>query len=267
MKPKLIAIYLLIVLLPLGLLAWLGSELARDERQRVQRRFLELLHARLDDRNQTMAGTIADREREFLSLCEISPDTEVSELRRMSRKQRFVRQVFILKPNGSFQYPLLNSEATERERGFFERTRSVWESGIRLGETLDAQQFNNTAAASKGATQNQLQSLPQLKLPQAEAHDWHPWFWGNGVQFLFWRRAPSGHVIGLEVDRVTLIADVLSELPETSDGEAVQMPGRIALRDAQNNVLYQCGTHEPQTGDEPIARLPVNAPLSMWSLE
>ena len=265
MKPKLIAIYLLIVLLPLGLLAWLGSELARDERQRVKMRFLDLLDARLEDRNGTMARTISDREREFQSLCELSPDAGVAELRRISRKQRFVRQMFVLKPNGSFQYPLLNADATERERGFFERTRSVWESGIRLGSLMDSQSFK-TANQTQNPVQSQSLNMPS-QASLAEAYGWHTWFWGNGVQFLFWRRAPTGHVIGLEVDRMALIADVLSELPDTDNDESAQMPGRIMLRDAQNNVLYQWGTHEPKEGDQPASRLPVVAPLSMWSLE
>lgn len=268
MKPKLIAIYLLIVLLPLGLLAWLGSELARDERQRVEMRFRELLEARLEDRNQTMANTIADRERDFLSLCELPPDIGVAELRQISRKQRFVRQMFILKPNGSFQYPLLTATATGRERGFFERTKSVWESGTRLGAPLDSQNFSNTGGSARNvAVQSAQQALPLMQSSPTGDYGWHTWFWGNGVQFLFWRRASSGHVIGLEVDRMALISQILNELPDTAEDESAQMPGRIVLRDAQNNVLYQWGTHEPEGADEPITRLPARAPLSMWALE
>jgi len=60
-KPRLIAIYLLIVLLPLGLLAWLGAELAREDQQRVAMKFRDLLTSQLADRNQTFVNGIGTR--------------------------------------------------------------------------------------------------------------------------------------------------------------------------------------------------------------
>ena len=54
MKPKLFVIYLFIVLLPLGLLAWLGTELARDEQSRVQVKFRELMANQLAVRKQAI---------------------------------------------------------------------------------------------------------------------------------------------------------------------------------------------------------------------
>ena len=264
MKPRLVAIYLLIVLLPLGLLSWLGSELARDEQQRVEMKFQELLTAQLADRNQTFINGIEEREREFLEMCNVAEEVSRDELRALIRKERFVRQIFVLKPDGGFIYPLLVKDATERERGFFERTKSIWESGIRLGARADSPVnfANNTAQTFKN------QALPLMQGGSVrQQHGWHPWFWGNGVQFLFWRQFESGRVVGVEVDRMALISDLVSKLPATRENDPSAIAGRIMLRDAQNNPLYQWGSYDPATDEKAVARLQVVAPLSMWSME
>ena len=92
MKPRLIAIYLFIVLLPLGLLAWLGTELARDEQSRVQSRFRELLTDQLAARNETIHNLIAQRERDLLALTDIPHDLDTTSLRARIRDERLVRQ-------------------------------------------------------------------------------------------------------------------------------------------------------------------------------
>ena len=131
MKPKLIAIYLFIVLLPIGLLGWLGAELARDEQARVQIRFRELLADQLAARNEAIQNLIAQRERELLALVDFQPDVEPAWLRSRIREERLVRQVFILKPNGELRFPL-NLSATQKEKDLLVRTRSVWDSGTRF---------------------------------------------------------------------------------------------------------------------------------------
>ncbi len=261
MKPRLVAIYLLIVLLPLGLLAWLGSELARDEQQRVEMKFRGLLTAQLSDRNQTFVNGIAEREREFLELCDVPEDAGPEDLRRLVRNERFVRQMFVLKPDGGLRFPLLDASATDRERGFFDRTESIWESGVRFG--VPAGRPQNFANASATVQRRQISGTP----PPGRQHGWHPWFWGNGVQFLFWRQFPSGRVVGLELDRIAMISALVGRLPATRDDDPAAIAGRIVLRDAQNNPLYQWGSYEPGPEEEAVARLPVVAPLSMWSME
>lgn len=263
MKPRLVAIYLLIVLLPLGLLAWLGAELARDEQQRVEMKFRGLLTAQLSDRNQTFINGIAEREREFLELCDVPEDAGAADLRRLVRNERFVRQMFVLKPDGGLRFPLLDANATDRERGFFDRTESIWESGIRFGVPAGRPQNFANAPASVQRQQTSGQIPPRV----SHQHGWHPWFWGNGVQFLFWRQFPSGRVVGLELDRIAMISALVGRLPATRDDDPAAIAGRIVLRDAQNNPLYQWGTYEPGPGEEAVARLPVVAPLSMWSME
>ena len=55
MKPKLIIIYLLIVVVPLALLGGLGVRMARDEQKMMQQRFREVLTDQLHDIDTTIA--------------------------------------------------------------------------------------------------------------------------------------------------------------------------------------------------------------------
>ena len=113
MKPKLFAIYLFIVLLPLGLLAWLGTELARDEQSRVQVKFRELMANQLAVRKQAIARVIEASERELVRLTELPGveavanagadssagsrgEIDASAIRSEIRSERLARQVFVL---------------------------------------------------------------------------------------------------------------------------------------------------------------------------
>jgi signal transduction histidine kinase len=293
-KPRLIAIYLLIVFVPLGVLAWLGFELAREEEDRVQLKIQSLLTSQLAARNESFAGVIDELERELLKATEIPPlalrqflkgapvlpvqqaqiiqsgsssrrrelldDASIANLRARVRSGRFIRQMFVLKSDGAMLFPVLDGSETEGERSFFDRTRSVWDSGIVFGREFD----NRSTGSQRGPSQKlQQQQSPAFKIEGP--HGWQPWFWGNGVNFIFWRKEPGGRVIGIELDRMAFISKILAALPDT-DSERAGIAGRIVLRDAQNNPLYQWGGYEPDADSQPAARLPVVAPLSMWTL-
>ena len=82
MKPKLIVVFLLLVLLPLGLLAWLGARLAHYEREDTRRRFEQLLLARLGDSERAIAKRLEQLKRELLRLTK--PATPAEEALRVS---------------------------------------------------------------------------------------------------------------------------------------------------------------------------------------
>jgi signal transduction histidine kinase len=291
-KPKLFAIYLFIVLLPLGLLAWLGTELARDEQSRVQVKFRELMANQLAVRKQAIARVIEAGERELVRVTE-SPGVEAvaragtapaskgrvvidsSTLRLELRSERLARQIFVLRPDGSFIYPLLDGSATDNEKEFFDRTRSVWESGVRFGSADDGQaglsnqtlsqsgSWNSSQALSYSASSSS-QSQPSNLAPRTQG--WHSWYWGNGAHLIFWRQLDSGPVVGVEVDRAALLADVVGGLPDTGLDTSKSLSGRISLTDAQNHTIYQWGSFDPDEGAEPDVRMAVDDPLSMWTL-
>ena len=91
MKPKLLIVFLLIVLLPLVTLGWLGARLVRNEREVVQHRFRDVLTGRLKDIDAQIAGLIDERERDLMSL-DLS-GLSAESLRDLARRAATVRQL------------------------------------------------------------------------------------------------------------------------------------------------------------------------------
>jgi len=242
MKPRLNAILLLMVLIPLGLMVWLGLRIARGEQERVQARFEKVLAGRLSDINAGIARFIEQRERALLKLAHL-PSHDSGRLRRLARENPFVRQVFVLGADGTFVYPGPVGELTDKERSFFVRTSSLW---------ADGETFYKPPGDYRQSPRN---------------HVCHPWFWGKGVNVIFWRRTEDGKIVGFELERMGLMSEVVNLLP-VLDPESPRLPdGRIVMCDAGGDAIYQWGMYEPGEGEDPAVVVSVVRPFTAWSLE
>ncbi|MDP6522975.1 MAG: HAMP domain-containing sensor histidine kinase [Kiritimatiellia bacterium] len=243
MKPKLFVVFLVIVLLPLSLLIWTGVRLARDEQGRLGRRITEALEGRLSEINDGIARLVAGHETSLLKATD--PDSLDAEfLRSVMRQNRLTRQLFVIDSEHRLIYPEAAStnSLTSGERDFLERTRSVWVSG----ETFYHQHDTGTRSSNR--------------------YGWHTWFWEQGLSFIFWQRLDSGQVVGAEVDRIAVMADIVASLPSGTRGSRL-LDGRISLVDTSGKPLYQWGEHEPATGVPPAAEVPLCQPYSSWRLQ
>jgi signal transduction histidine kinase len=235
LKPRLIIIFLLIVVVPLALLAGLGLRLARAEQKMVQQQFQDLLASRLRDVDAVIADLLAARERELLRTLEL-PAYDASMLRDLVRGNPFIRQVFLLDPKAKLLHPPTGAlSAAERE--FLERAGQVWN---------DRQIFYHGSDSETSARD----------------HGWYTWYWGNGLNLLFWRRDKSGNVIGAELDRSRLSADIVAKLP----GAADLAGGRIVLSDSTGNTIYQWGDYEPSATEPSRVAIALQEPLQTWRL-
>jgi signal transduction histidine kinase len=227
-KPRLLIIYVLLVLAPLALLIWIGARVIRDDRARVQEQYRELITRRLQELRATIARATEERTRDLLRLTDVAqPDPGM--LRELTRTQPHVRQFFVIHPDGKVAHPL-PADASASERDFLLRAGALWR---------DRQAF--------------------LKSGEGDPPSgWYTWYWGDGLHVAFWQRHPAGHVVGAELDRARLLADVIALLPDT-------MPdGRLALTDATGAVLHQAGD---TSADLPAITVPLSAPLASWRLE
>lgn len=232
MKPKLIIIYLLIVVVPLALLGGLSVRMARDEQTMMQQRFRELLTEQLRDIDTTLANLLATRERSLQHALEL-PDFETARLRELVRANLLIRQFFVLDPKGKRVHPPATGPVTATEQDFLERAGQIWK---------DQQQFYQT---SEGASD----------------HGWYVWFWGNGFNLVYWHRNHAGSIVAAEVDRARLMADIVAALPE-----AGAVNGRIALADSTGTTIYQWGNYVPGPTEQPQTTLALSAPLNSWRL-
>jgi signal transduction histidine kinase len=262
MRPRLAIIYLLLVLMPLGLLAWLGTKLAREEKARVRDSLQQVMQQRLADIDGTIVRLMEDLESELLRATDftpadapqvlqqqariIQPTYNTHQLRTLAGKHRFVRQFFVIAANNRFLHPPTGGpEQTDQEKRFYERTLSVWESGERFYKSPDD-------AWSTGPN-----------------HGWHTWFWGEGVNLLFWKRNSGGQTLGAEIEVAALQAELIARLPDQTSHSrhARNHNTRIRLLDASAHTLYQWGNHEPIEAQTAEAEIAVAAPFSMWTLQ
>jgi len=277
LRPRLIVILLVIVILPLAILGWLGVRIVRDEREIVRHRFRDVLEGSLRDVDARISQLMAERQRSLLSeqgLSELSHE----ELRERVRRSGVVRQFFVLDSNGDLTFPPLSGPLTAAEQAFIERTRQIWlnraiPSTGREGDYRGVLALTQTFG--KGA------QVPQAPATQAAApakgkqvgkgvtldRGWHVWYWGNGINLIYWWRDETGTIVGAELDRARLMMDIVDRLPETNPFEPTLPNARIALVNSTGTILYQWGGYEPGEGESSQASVTLSAPLSAWRLE
>jgi signal transduction histidine kinase len=214
--------------------------MAQQEQEVVENRFREALTGRLRDINTTIQKSVEKRETELLRLLDRG-SYEPGELRELVRKSPFIHSVFVLDAAGDRLHPPPGGPLTEYEREFLERSGQIWR---------DKQTFY-TSSETAG---------------QSPSHGWYTWYWGNGVNLLFWLRDASGRVIGAEYDRSRMLADIVGDLPNSDPSDPDLQRARIALTGGDGVAVYQWGTYEPNRNEPPRVRLDLNHPLDAWSL-
>ncbi len=282
LKVRLTVVLTLIVVLPLVGLGWLGTRVARNERVVVEQRFNALVLDRLRDVDAGIAAYLAQRERDLFSLPALSGQT-VDQLRAMARESATVRQFFVLNDRNELRYPVSlelvreyaslrngpdpvpapflqqppspdGAEARElsitpltaEETAFLERTHAIW-AGKRIPTNDSGESRHvNISTQFKG---------------------WYAWYWGDGLNLIFWWRDWRGAVVGAELNPVRLAADIIGALPDSNPESATLADGRISLIDSKGATIYQWGALEPAKRARPAASLPLRAPLSAWHLQ
>ncbi|MFW5857571.1 MAG: hypothetical protein ACOCX4_06820, partial [Planctomycetota bacterium] len=130
MQRRLAVVLTLLVLLPLGLLAWLGLRVADAEEARLRRRFDALLQERLDGVDATVQRLL-DRRRDALARTTATlTDRSTAALRRLVRQTPAVGQAARVDAAGRLLHPPLDGVRTDAEQRFLARTRTLWEDRI-----------------------------------------------------------------------------------------------------------------------------------------
>lgn len=231
---------------------WLGGRLARDERARLRRDLQDLLAEQLGDANQIVDRFFQKRQRELLRVTDLAT-LETGALRATVRSHPHLLQLFVLEPNGEILHPPLTGPLNQSEKEFLERARVFL-------------QDKDLIRAADQRTESATGAMPLVSDEQTTAapHGWYVWFWGRGVHLIFWRRLPTGKIVGAELDRARWISDLIAELPQTPLVELPAAQSRIQLVDSHDDAVYQWGAFEPPAGTAPLVEKPVSAPLAAW---
>lgn len=254
MKPKLAIVFLLIVLLPLALVGWLGYRTARNEQEAVQRRFRELLTNRLADVRARITDYLQEVERNLIQLTDLS-ETDEETLREMTRREALADHAFLLSPTGELVFPYRKRPASESEQAFLVRTDRIWKD----------REIERTRAAESGLTGAMQVPISQQAAEPRKDWGWFVWFWDEGLHLLFWQRNHGGWIVGVEVNRMRLLSELIGKLPPSGAEAGETEEGRVILSGLKGETLYQWGAFTPER-EQPLSEQPLDFPLSSWRL-
>ncbi|MFZ2957383.1 MAG: HAMP domain-containing sensor histidine kinase [Candidatus Ozemobacteraceae bacterium] len=248
MNIRLLVMLALLVFLPLGLLSWLGFRAADEEYAKVQTTFQRLATGRLSEFDLGIAQILDDRRKQMHDLFDGNMLSN-EQMERISRTNCFLVQCFSQASDGMVIFPSPNISLTEEERHFLIRTQSIFDQ-----KTL-------------------LSGRDEYGISSNQKDGWHAWYWDSDIHLLYWRKTKEGGIIGGEVSRMRLLADIISILPETTGRDALFASGCVSLTDSQNRTLYRWGNLQnlqsiPDTQSTLPTRcsLSLSPPLRSWSL-
>lgn len=258
MKTKTIAVLLSIVVIPLALLAWMGLRMMRDDRQLHDHQVQTLIASQLKAVEASIQDYFKSLEIELqTSALGISHDRE--SIRTFLRTSPPVRRAMIFDARNRRIFPPQPSPLTDKERRFLERAGS----GFSTMETPPPPQGKMGANPRLRANDN---PAPQESDVQ-DLQGWQVWFSGSEMNHLFWWRDESRHLIGLELEPVRLLSNIIALLPDTGGPEDRLGSARIRLIDSQGSIAYQWGAFEPGEDESPLSFLPLGHPMGSWKLE
>ena len=246
----------LLVLAPLAIAGYLALRVSTDGDELRRHEVQNLLDGRLADVRTRASAATAAIERELVDRLATAP-IDAEELRRLGRSIPLATQIFREAKDGRLVFPVADN-AGPAEREFLARTQPIWTGrAILPGATpTPAHHVPRHGAAGWG------DSL--VDVAGTTDHGWLTWYWAEGVHLLFWRRAADGGVIGVELERIGVLACIVGALPTTALED-----GRMELADSRGDTVHQWGPMIPAEGAPkvaPDARVALATPLESWQL-
>jgi len=131
--------------------------------------------------------------------------------------------------------------------------------------------FTRTSSRETGSQPPALQR-EAAENPVVGDSGWYTWYWGRGLNLIFWMRRPDDVLVGVLLERSRWMADIVAQLPDTSNhlplkGRRADSSKRVQLIDSGGKVVYQWGRFQPDVAAEPFAELALSQPLASWRLK
>lgn len=236
MPKRHLAIFLALVLLPLGGALALGLATVHSERQNERGRLTRTLTERLDDLARRCRG-LQDEWEARLRRGAADIDGSPASLRAAGAAGLPIRQAFLVDYQGRLAYPIREG-ASQSELAFLDRTAAVLAGGW----------------------------LPQRPESGDWPRDggWYRWYWRDGLQWFFWLPRRPG-LLGLELNRAALLSDLAGRLEGPSLTPAQKSANRVRVVDDQGRVFLQWGAWAGGA-DALAARVGLDGCLEGWQL-
>lgn len=278
MRLRPIVLLLAIVVLPVILMTWAAGRLAAREAEVVQQRFRQVMEGRLHDANVEIAAHF-DRLASGLRRLTALDDLRVDSLREIVRTEPALLQLFVLGPDGNLQYPNPAESLNATEQSFLLRTATMFTGGDLQNAVALTEDRSKGDIGETGATDDSLSAAKKPSLDPAQqsatqagmssSSGWFVWYWERGLNLIFWQRRPSGHVVGVALERARWMSDLLAELPNTraTDAGESAFPSQFRLVNSASVSVYRWGTFHTDAAVEPLCEVAVSKPLAAWRLQ
>ncbi|WP_397384132.1 sensor histidine kinase [Prosthecobacter sp.] len=241
MRSRLVILLLALVVLPLGLVGWLGRLFWQRESADWQLRQKAQAMQELQVRQQSLSDVIHSMEVRSHDLLN-SIGSDQTALRNASSKQPLIRAAFLVGKSGKLKSPdpLTPDQLSDDDREFLQRTASIWSRGSLLG------------------AQRQDETNGQSSAKAAATHGWHTWYHQDGPHWLYWQRNTDESVTGIEIERMAFLSRLVGGL------KAANVSGCVRLVSADGEIWLQQGSFHPESDVPALATLPSAVPMQHW---
>jgi signal transduction histidine kinase len=280
-----ILIYWFLLIVPTLVIGVWALKLLSHEKDRLKIQAV----ASLTERARTMADslefTVADVE-EALTRSLLTMDTSrlKETLGNWQETNPLVRNVFVWK-NNNLIYPVDGLAATPEERRFTARYEALFTGRLSFGfgegvsadewnsPTVQGEKFDQDKAKAKSSARKDLLSLARLEnqnqtaTAPSENHDgkplfkprsgWIPWFSENRLFILgYAQREEKGPVYGLELELMTLLSRLITQLPQVKESYAA-----FGLVSGDDELVFQAGGFPIDVKKQPEISVPLSGLL------
>jgi signal transduction histidine kinase len=258
LKPGLKIVYLFIIVIPFGLITWLGIYVSQNENEMLKNQFNRVYLTQLNGYRTTIEA-LKSKYEQRLNNALILSSYETDQIRQFVRKDRLIEQMFILNPQNEIIHPKKNYLLTNQETDFLNRTAILWSKSDPFFRPK----------------QEDLKNDPLF--------GWHTWFWNQETRFIFWKKVAGGLIVGVEINPSVILADMIAILPDTphkskninnkltginfETSEPVFYEFRVVIENVKGDSLYQWGNYTPDNNESYQASLPLSVPFNMWQLK
>lgn len=250
-RANILLILILIVILPLIVMAWLGNRLARDESDALSQRLQDLLTGQLQDVDQIVVRYFDGLKRELREVANLE-SFDATTVRAKLRKAPLVRQIIVLDEKGRLLHPDPAQPMNADELEFLTQAQQLLDDRDLIRDAELARQKTGETTSTSAV----------------ETEGWYVWYWGRGLNLIYWQRLESGQLIGVAAERARWLADLNAALPSTGvKSGSNKVRSRIRLLDSVGRPTYQFGTFEPEEDSVPTTEVAVSEPLASWRLQ
>ncbi|MBL4673317.1 MAG: hypothetical protein JKX81_13750 [Arenicella sp.] len=295
MKPYTRTIFILILIVPLALLAWLGQRSLTQDRIVSEHQSAELAESRLREAQTLIHSFISDLQQSAvtaLSLLQIKDsvnDDHIALIREVVNSDPYLEHVFILDPERTLLFPRDTRVHSNTERSFSEELLIIIkdENAFRVNPVSENDDSPLSEYGIPKRNANLYSSLSRSrKIDQTIADTsraqqgrdvsietgWTTWDAGTSTDIFLWQRTANKVLIGQKLSYSYWLSQLIARLPSSITSNVISRNVSLAsirLVDKRQRSIYQWGNYpiEADNSQQPISKEWLTYPLDGWRLE